>query len=329
MPAPALEVADLVIRYPDRAQPAVDHISFVASPACVLAVLGPNGAGKTSTIEALEGYKRPTSGTVRVLGLDPITQAADLMPRVGVMLQRNGVYLSMGPAQVLKLFAAYYGSRARSADEVLDLVGLRSVAKTPWRRLSGGEQQRLSLGMAVIGKPEVLFLDEPTAGMDPAARQTLWGVIRSLREDGATVVLTTHYLDEAERLADQVVIIDHGKVVAAGSPDQLRSAGTEDIRFSASAGLHVAALTTQLGGAQVAELTPGEYRASVAPTPQHIAAITSWLAQQNVTLGDLRGGRQRLEDVFVKLTQEPSVADAERGSRQSRRRSRKSPGGPE
>jgi ABC-2 type transport system ATP-binding protein len=323
MNAPALEVHDLVVRYPGRDEAAVDGVSFSAAASSVLALLGPNGAGKTSTVETLEGYKRPTSGSVRVLGLDPISQARELMPHIGVMLQRNGVYLSMGPAQVLQLFGAYYGAKAKRTDEVLELVGLTSVAKTPWRRLSGGEQQRLSLGMALIGQPKVLFLDEPTAGMDPAGRQTLWTVIRQLRADGATMLLTTHYLDEAERLADQVVIVDKGHVVAAGTPDELRSGGTDDIRFSATPGLEVASLQLRVEGAVVTEPSPGEYHAAVAPTPQNISAITAWLADQNVTLGDLRGGRQRLEDVFVRLTNEPSTADTERATKQTSQRTKR------
>ncbi len=323
MNAPALEVNDLVVRYPGRDAAAVDGVSFSAAAGSVLALLGPNGAGKTSTVETLEGYKRPTSGSVRVLGLDPISQARELMPHIGVMLQRNGVYLSMGPAQVLQLFGAYYGAKAKRTDEVLELVGLNSVAKTPWRRLSGGEQQRLSLGMALIGQPKVLFLDEPTAGMDPAARQTLWTVIRQLRADGATMLLTTHYLDEAERLADQVVIVDKGRVVAAGTPDELRSGGTDDIRFSATPGLEVASLQLRVDGAVVTEPSPGEYHAAVAPTPQNISTITAWLADQNVTLGDLRGGRQRLEDVFARLTNEPSTADTERATKQTSQRTKR------
>ncbi len=299
----AIAVNDLVIQYPGQPKAAVHHVSFSAPAGSILALLGPNGAGKTSTVETLEGYKRPNAGTVRVLGLDPISQAKDLMPRIGVMLQRNGVYLSMGPAQVLSLFAAYYGSRAQRPEHILELVGLQAVAKTPWRRLSGGEQQRLSLGMALIGRPEVAFLDEPTAGMDTSARQTLWNVIDTLRNGGTTILLTTHYLDEAERLADQVVIIDKGVVVANGSPSSLRNASSDDIRFSAIPGLDVVALGVAIN-APVQETASGEYHVEAAPTPMNIAAITTWLAQQNVTLGDLRGGRQRLEDVFLQLTQE-------------------------
>ncbi len=321
MAAPAIEVNHLRVQYPGADRPAVNDISFSVPSGCVFAVLGPNGAGKTTTVEALEGYRRPTSGSVRVMGLDPIADARQLAPHIGVMLQRNGVYLSMGPEQILRLFAAYYGSRARKPDEVLDLVGLRSVARTPWRRLSGGEQQRLSLGMALVGRPEVAFLDEPTAGMDPAARQTLWGVIESLRTEGATVVLTTHQLDEAERLADEVIIIDHGSVVATGSPDTLRQGTHVDIRFSAPVGLDVALLGAAVGGASTAEATPGEYVVGVEPSPGNIAAITSWLADQDVVLGDLRGGRQRLEDVFLRLTADTDPRSG--GPPVSRRRGRR------
>jgi ABC-2 type transport system ATP-binding protein len=303
MTEPAISVNDLVIQYPGRPTPAVDRISFSVEPGSILALLGPNGAGKTSTVETLEGYKRPTAGSVRVLGLDPIAQAKALMPRIGVMLQRNGVYLSMGPAAVLKLFASYYGTRAQRPEHILELVGLQSVAKTPWRRLSGGEQQRLSLGMALIGRPEVAFLDEPTAGMDTSARNTLWNVIDTLRVGGTTILLTTHYLDEAERLADQVVIIDKGVVVADGTPASLRNTNTDDIRFSAVPGLDVASLGSAVG-APVQETASGEYHVSAPPTPTNIAAIATWMAQQNVVLGDLRGGRQRLEDVFLQLTKE-------------------------
>lgn len=298
---PALEVSDLVIQYPGATQRAVDRLSFTASPGCILALLGPNGAGKTSTVEALEGHRNPTSGTVRVLGLDPRTEMKQLAPQIGVMLQQNGVYLTMNPRQVLHLFASYYEGRARSADDVLGEVGLESVANTPWRRLSGGEQQRLSLGMALVGRPRVAFLDEPTAGMDTQARQLLWTVIRKLRDDGATVLLTTHYLDEAERLADRVIIIDHGQIVADGTPDTLRHASAADIRFAAAPGLEVSTLTELLGGL-VTEVTHGEYQAMAEPTPKNVALITSWLADRNVLVGDLRAGRQRLEDVFLQLT---------------------------
>ena len=293
---PAVEVNDLVVRFGDVV--AVNGVSFSASAGSVLALLGPNGAGKTTTVETLEGYRRPAGGTVRVLG-GPPHAARD---RIGVMLQRGGVYPGMSARDAVRLFAAYYPSPL-GADELLAQVGLEGpVARTPWRRLSGGEQQRLSLALALVGRPSVAFLDEPTAGMDPSARQTLWGVVRSLRDDGVCVVLTTHYLEEAERLADSVVIIDKGRVVASGAPAELMAGGGGSIRFGAAAGLDVTALAGVLGGAVVEE-RPGEYVASVAASPENVAALTAWLAAQGVALADLRAGRQTLEDVFLRLTQ--------------------------
>ena len=189
---------------------AVDGVSFDAARGEVTAVLGPNGAGKTTTIETLEGYRRPTSGSVRVLGLDPIVDHAAMVGRIGVMLQEGGVYPGIRPPEMLALFAAYFDHPA-DPDELLTRVGLADRRHSTWRRLSGGEQQRLSLALALVGRPEVVFLDEPTAGIDPAGRQVVREIIRQLRDDGVGVVVTTHDLDDAERLADRVVIIDHGR----------------------------------------------------------------------------------------------------------------------
>ncbi|MDP9069962.1 MAG: ABC transporter ATP-binding protein [Actinomycetota bacterium] len=297
----AIQVSGLVVRYGGVV--AVDGISFSAAPGQVLALLGPNGAGKTSTVETLEGYRRPTAGRVEVLGLDPIADRAALTPRIGVMLQRGGVYPSMSAAQALRLFAAYY-DHAADPEDLVRLVGLEEVAATPWRRLSGGEQQRLSLALALVGRPEVAFLDEPTAGVDPAGRLAVRQVVRDLREAGACVVLATHELEEAERLADEVLILDHGHVVAAGTPAQLRVAGEgREIRFAAAAGLDAAGLSEALG-APVVEERPGEYRADTDATPAAVARLTAWLADHDLPLADLRAGRQKLEDVFLRLVAE-------------------------
>ncbi len=209
-PAPdaAVECRDLVVRY--GAVRAVDGLSLRAERGQVLALLGPNGAGKTSTVETLEGYRRAAAGTARVLGLDPASDHRRLVARMGVMLQRGGVYPVMGPRRVLRLFADYYDD-PEDPEALLDLVGLGGVARTPWRRLSGGEQQRLSLALAIVGRPEVVFLDEPTAGVDPEGRIAVRRVITDLRDRGACVVLTTHELPEAERLADEVVIMARGQ----------------------------------------------------------------------------------------------------------------------
>ena len=300
---PALEVSDLVVRYGDVV--AVDGVTFSAEPGSVVALLGPNGAGKTSTVETLEGYRRPSAGTVRVLGLDPVADAAALAPRIGVMLQSGGVYPGMSAREVLSLFASYYDSSV-SVDELLVRVGLDgAVGRTAWRRLSGGEQQRLSLALALVGRPSVVFLDEPTSGIDPSGRLVIREVVRSLRAAGVCELLTTHELEEAERLADRVVIVDRGRVVADGTPAELRSlagGGPEVVRFGAPAGLDVVGLGTALGGADVVEERPGEYVVSAPPTPGTIAALTAWLAERDLPLADLRAGRQRLEDVFLRLT---------------------------
>jgi ABC-2 type transport system ATP-binding protein len=294
---PAAEVAQLVVRYGDLT--AVDGISFDADHGEVVALLGPNGAGKTTTIETLLGFRRPDAGTVRVLGLDPVADHARLTARVGTVLQRGGVYPVMSAARVLRLFASYYED-PRDPDELIALVGLGSVAATPYKRLSGGEQQRLSLALALVGKPTVAFLDEPTAGVDPAGRLVLRDVVARLRDDGTCIILTSHELDEVQRLADRLVIIDHGRVAAAGSEREI-AGESEEIRFGAAPGLDVASLSATLGAA-VAEGPSGEYVVAAAPSPAKVAALTAWLAERDLALGDLRAGRQRLEDVFLRLT---------------------------
>ncbi len=313
---PALAVDQLVVRYGHRT--AVDGISFSAEAGRVLAVLGPNGAGKTSTVETLEGYRRPDGGTVRVLGLDPVADRAAVVGRIGVMLQRGGVYPTMPAEAVLRLFASYYHHPVPAGD-LLDRLDLRQVARTPWRRLSGGEQQRLSLALALVGRPEVAFLDEPSAGMDPSARRVLWDVIRGLRDDGVAVLLTTHYLEEAERLADAVVILDGGRVVAEGAPaDLVRSGDGGEIRFGGPPGVDTAGLGTWLDGL-VEEDRPGEYLVSMPATPANLARLTAWLADHDVPVADIRAGRQTLEDVFLRLTGQRSAAEDDRRPRRRRR----------
>src|ERR1700734_1305685 len=205
---------------------AVDGLSLTAGSGQVTAVLGPNGAGKTTTIEVCEGYRGVDSGTVRILGLDPMRAAAALRPRVGVMLQSGGIPPAVPALEYLKTLSRFHVKPQEPA-WLLDIVGLSDLAKTPYKRLSGGQQQRLSLAAAVIGRPELVFLDEPTAGLDPQARHATWDLVSALRHDGVGVVLTTHFMDEAERLADHVVIIDHGQAVPAGSPGELTGSAGE------------------------------------------------------------------------------------------------------
>ena len=213
-----MEITGLVKTYGRTA--AVAGLSLRAERAEVTAILGPNGAGKTTTVEICEGYRRPDEGTVRVLGLDPVRDARALRPKVGVMLQSGGIPTAARAGEYLRVMASFY-ARPLDPAVLLERLGLTASARTPFKRLSGGQQQRLSLAAAVIGRPELVFLDEPTAGLDPQARHATWDLITGLRAAGAAVILTTHHMDEAERLADRVAIVDHGTLVADGTPAQL------------------------------------------------------------------------------------------------------------
>ncbi len=215
----------------------VDTLQFTVHTGEVFALLGPNGAGKTTTVETLEGYRAPDQGTIRVLGLDPIRQAHILKPQIGVMLQQDGLYPALTAREVLHLFAGYY-EQPQNPDSLLARVGLAGAAKTRCRRLSGGQKRRLALAVALVGNPALVFMDEPTAGMDPQARLTTWEIVRDLKNSGVTILLTTHLMDEAERLADRVAIIDHGRLIALDTPGNLT--GTQNaniVHFVAPEGL--------------------------------------------------------------------------------------------
>ncbi|MCW2496509.1 MAG: transporter related [Jatrophihabitans sp.] len=282
----------------------MDGVSLHVERGTLLALLGPNGAGKTTSLEICEGFRRADSGSVRVLGLDPATQLEALRPRIGVMLQEGvGGYREAQSIELLELFASY-AANPLSPGALLETVGLADAANVTVKRLSGGQQQRLSLALALVARPELVFLDEPTAGMDPQARRATWELVRKLRADGVSVVLTTHFLDEAEQLADNVVVIDSGRVVAEGSPAELTKAGAEgQIRFRAPAGLRLASLLTAMPeGTMAAESSAGEYLVSGDVTPQLLATLTAWCAAQGVLAENLAVERRTLEDVFLELT---------------------------
>jgi ABC-2 type transport system ATP-binding protein len=299
--APAVQISGLVKHYGRTV--AVAGLSLQAERAQVTAILGPNGAGKTTTIEICEGYRRPDDGIVRVLGLDPVRDAKKLRPKVGVMLQSGGIPTAARPGEYLRVMASFHANPI-DPGFLIDRLGLAGCLRTPFRRLSGGQQQRLSLAAAVIGRPELVFLDEPTAGLDPQARHATWSLIGGLRDAGAGVILTTHYMEEAERLADRVAIVDHGQLVAAGTPAELTGTAGQ-LRFRAEPGLDTDSLIAALPPGSAAKESPaGYYVVEVHDRvdPQLLAAVTAWCAEHGVLAQSLRIENRTLEDVFLELT---------------------------
>ena len=295
----AIVVRNLVKRYGERR--AVDGLSFSVRRGEIFALLGPNGAGKTTTVEILEGYRALDGGEVRVLGLDPRREPAELKRRIGVMLQNAGIYPNVTPVEALELFRHFYPD-AEDPAEMLRLVGLEESANTRFRQLSGGQQRRLALAAALIGKPELLFLDEPTTAMDPQARRLTWEILQSLRERGLTILLTTHFMEEAERLADRVAIIDHGKLVALEEPRVLTATTSEALQFSGPSGLDLAALAALPAADGAREERPGFYVLQTTRPIDLLAEATAWGRAQGVLLNDLRVGHESLEEVFLRLT---------------------------
>lgn len=302
--APAVVVRNLVMRYGDKV--AVDGLDLTVETGTITAVLGPNGAGKTTTLETCEGYRRPQQGSVKVLGLDPVRDRSALLPRIGVMLQSGGAWSGVRAMEMLRHISRLH-AHPMDVDDLADRLGLRSCGRTPYRRLSGGQQQRLALAMAVVGRPELVFVDEPTAGMDVQARHDTWDVLRELRAAGVTVVLTTHYLEEAESLSDQVHIIDHGRLIAGGTPLELtRGGGHATVRLivtrpfppgspeSLQATLGPDTSVTQLDDFSVVIAGPAD--------SSTLARVSQWCQTHDVVPESLSLGRRNLEDVFLELT---------------------------
>ncbi len=291
--ANAISVENVTKVYDGRE--AVSDLSFSVASGTITALLGPNGAGKTTTVEMLEGYHRPDRGRVEVLGCDPVADAKEIKPRMGLMLQTGGIYPGAHPDEILNLFSRLYPN-SRDPKELLQLVGLQDETHKTYRRLSGGQQRRLALAVALIGRPDVVFLDEPTAGMDPKARQLTYRVVHDLRDRGATVLLTTHLIDEAEDLADQVVIIDRGRLVARGSPTELM-ASSHGIRFGAQSNLDLSTTPRELGN--VEQTRAGHYLAHCEPTPVTLACLATWASTRGILLRYTQSGSRSLEDVFL------------------------------
>jgi ABC-2 type transport system ATP-binding protein len=298
----------------------LEDVSFEVRRGELLALLGPNGAGKTTTVEILEGYRQADAGSVRVLGLDPVRDGRALRPRIGLMLQDGGIDNRSTPREVLRLYARFYRD-PEEPDALLTAVDLDRAAGTRYRRLSGGEKQRLGLALALIGRPELLVLDEPTAGMDPAAKQATRERIAGLRAAGTTILLTTHELGDVERLADHVAVLDRGRVVAYGTPAELTGAGTPRVRFRLSAPLATgdgAALVQSVDPSGRASLVPdgtgARYELSglpAAPGPALVAALAAWCAEHELLITELRLGAASLEERYLELVGADVAAEAE------------------
>jgi len=300
----AVLVEGLVMRY--GAKTAVDGLSLVVERGSVTAVLGPNGAGKTTTLETCEGFRRPQQGTVRVLGLDPQADRRRLLPRIGVMLQSGGAWTGIRAEEMLRHIAALH-AHPLPVPMLVARLGLGDCGRTPYRRLSGGQQQRLSLAMALVGRPELLFVDEPTAGMDPQARRDTWDLLDELRGDGVTTVLTTHYLEEAERLADQVHIIDRGRLIASGSPFALtRGGGEATIRLVVTQPFPPgapASLQRALGpDTEVHVVNELSLLISGPADATTLGKVSAWCEEHGVLPESLSLAQRSLEDVFLQMT---------------------------
>jgi ABC-2 type transport system ATP-binding protein len=297
----AVEIQGLVKAY--RGRRAVDGLDLVARAGEVTAVLGPNGAGKTTTIECCEGLRRADSGSVRVLGLDPQRDAAELRPRVGVMLQDGGLPTGQRARDVLEHVARLYPDPLPTAP-LVERLGIGSFATTNVRRLSGGQRQRLSLAVALVGRPQLVFCDEPSAGLDPQSRHAVWDLVRELRADGVSVVLTTHLMDEAEELADHVVVVDHGRVVTQGSvPELVVTGDRRTLRVETDRDLDAEGLARALGAAFTVTATGRDAATVSGPVdPVTVEAVAAHLAVAGALVTRLETGRRTLEDVFLDLT---------------------------
>jgi ABC-2 type transport system ATP-binding protein len=304
MPAgagPAIVVGDLVKRYGGAA--AVDGVSFEVARGEVYGLLGENGAGKTTTVEILEGHRQRTSGAVSVLGRDPGRPDRELRDRIGIVLQSSGIERVLTVGEVLTVYGQVY-RRHRSAEECAALVGLGDALGKRCDRLSGGQRRRLDLALGIVGYPDLVFLDEPTTGFDPAARRGAWELIRELCSGGTTVLLTSHYLDEVEHLADRVGVLRRGRMVAEGSPAELTATtGDTTIHFRVPEALHGDELAAVIDGTARLEVEPD---GAVVTTPTPTATLhrlTTWAVERGIELDGLTVHRPSLEDLFLTITE--------------------------
>jgi ABC-2 type transport system ATP-binding protein len=300
MPEPVLRVENLVKRYGDVE--AVRGVSFSVNEGEVFGLLGPNGAGKTSTIEILEGLRNADSGTAVVCGLDPAKDSDTLKHEIGAALQSTALPDKIRVIEALRLFASFY-KRRRNPEELLKRFGLEEKRNAFYSQLSGGQKQRLALAIALINDPKVVFLDEPTAGLDPQVRREIYDIIEELKRDKKTIVLTTHYIEEAERLCDRVAIIDHGKVISQGTPLELKQASADKTRIEVRLAKPESDNTLKnLEGVADCRALNGAYVLHCQRPPQAIVALVKHLETQDNELVSLEIFTPSLEDVFIELT---------------------------
>jgi ABC-2 type transport system ATP-binding protein len=293
-----IEVEKLHKRYGETV--AVDDVSFTVEPGEIFGILGPNGAGKTTTVECIEGLRRPDSGEVRVFGLQPGRDRAEIAQRMGAQLQESALQEKIKVREALELYASFYRNPA-DGDELLDVLGLQDKRDTPYRKLSGGQKQRLSIALALIGNPEVAILDELTTGLDPQARRDTWALVERVRERGVTIILVTHFMDEAERLCDRLALIESGSVVATDTPAGLIQRVDRDqrVRFRPSAPVDDALLTAI---PDVTDVSRNGDEVVVTGSGNVVALVVTALSGQQIVPVDVRVERANLEDAFVALT---------------------------
>ena len=290
---PAIEVRGLKKSYGDSE--AVRGIDFVINRGEVFALLGPNGAGKTTIMEILEGYIQRTSGHVSVLGFDPDSSPEDLRSRVGIVLQETGVDLYLKVGEIIKQFSGFY-QNPKPINEILDVTGLREQSDIRIRRLSGGQRRRLDVALGIVGDPELLFLDEPTTGLDPYARRNTWNMIASLRELGKTILLTTHYMDEAEVLADKIALLNAGIIEAEGTLEELRTnKKATTIKFE----LDDAINRMPVEISKLANVIGNEVKLETTTPISSLAILTSWALNEEIGLRGLSVQQQSLDEIFI------------------------------
>jgi len=300
MPEPVIQVENLVKRY--AGVEAVRGVSFTVEGGEVFGLLGPNGAGKTTTVEILEGLRTLDGGRVSVCGLDPQRDSEKLKNEIGAALQSTSLPDKLKVFEALKLFAGFY-SRRRDPEELLKRFGLVEKRDTFYSKLSGGQKQRLALAMALVNNPRVLFFDEPTAGLDPQVRREIYDIIDELRRERKTIVMTTHYIEEAEHLCDRVAIVDHGKVIALGTPRELKARSADKTRIEVRlARPESEAVLTKLDGVSDCRNLNGGYALHCQRPPQAIVALVKHLEAQGNELVSLEIATPSLEDVFIELT---------------------------